>query len=263
MKPTPKIALFLAATCLAFFNSATAQVQTFHTQTGYTGSVQVFGTSGAAARKAQVFTDIESVAKLTYNFFAGSGGSPLGTTQSAQFTAKFGEWGGSNLVNTLVDFGTFTIPPNSNTGVGGWSSTLSETGESFSNFSQTFDFTDSALNLDPVFGFQTDPAKSYALLLTLTNGTASTNIGLGVNESDFYLGLDGDPLLFPNGYFGSPTSGQDYVFSQISIVPTAVPEASTVAAMIGGAFIAGLVGLRLRQRRQLAIAPAHNAPVAA
>jgi len=257
MKPSFRF-LSLAAASAALFTLASAQVQTLHTQTGYGGSVQTWtGNSGAASRKAQVFTSVEAVALLTYNFFAGSGGSPLGTTQSADFTAQFGEWNPltNNLSNVLVDFGSFTVPPNTSGGAEAWSTVLSETGGAFANWSQTFDFT-TQLGMDPVLGLVTDASKTYAMLLTITNYTSSTNIGLGVNDSDYYLGLDEAPLLFPNGYSGSPTSGTDYVFSQISIVPAPVPEASTVAAMIGAAFIAGLVGLRLRQRRQVAALPA-------
>lgn len=260
----PKLhSLPFAATLFAFLNPLMAQVQTLETQTGYGGSVQTWtGNSGAASRKAQVFTSVEAVSLLTYNFFAGTGGSPLGTTQAANFTAQFGEWNQAtnNLANVLVDFGAFTVPSNTAVGEEAWSSVLSETGESFANWSKTFDFT-TQLGLDPVLGLVTDASKSYAMLLTITNWTSSTNIGLGVNDSDYYLGLDNAPLLFPNGYFGNSLAGNDYVFSQISIVPAPVPEASTVAAMIGAAFIAGLVGLRIRQRRQVAALPA--APVAA
>ncbi len=262
MKPSSGLLLF-SAIFLALLNPVAGQVQTLETQTGYAGSVQVWtGNSGAASRKAQVFTDVEAVALLTYNFFAGTGGSPLGTTKAANFTAQFGEWNPAtnNLANVLVDFGSFTVPPNTSEGAEAWSSTLSETGESFANWSHSFDFT-ARVGLDPVLGLITDASKSYAMLLTITNWTTTTNIGLGVNESDFYRDLDGEALLFPNGYYGNPLSGNDYVFSQISIVPAPVPEASTVAAMIGAAFIAGLVGLRIRQRRQLAAPSA--APAAA
>jgi hypothetical protein len=85
-------------------------------------------------------------------------------------------------------------------------------------------------------------------LISNTSGS-TTPFGIGYSADSFAFGDAGIGL-------GSPI--QDYTFSQFVIVTTApVPESNTVAALIAAALVAGLVGFRLRQRRQqqLALAP--------
>ena len=83
----------------------------------------------------------------------------------------------------------------------------------------------------------------------LTNLTGSTNLGLGFNFSS----------SFSNG-IASPFNSGDWVFSNIALVPgnvnlSPVPESGTIAAITGAVLVAALVGFRLRQRRQLTLAP--------
>jgi len=129
-------------------------------------------------------------------------------------------------------------------------SELSITHQTFSNYSYTFDFTsisDSLINA--TYGYLTDSTKSYALMLTNTTGS-STNLGLGLNDSD----------TFAYGYKGTVGSGEDWVFSQIVVAPgnqdlVPVPESSTVASLVVGAMVFGLVGYRMNQRRRAAVTP--------
>lgn len=247
--------LFVAAASAAFVSSATAQVitvQNFQSQSGYGGSTTTFNDS---ATKTQVFTDVLAVTSLTYNFFAGSGGG--GATTGTTLAATFGEWNGSSIVNAL-DLGQFTIGA-SNTA--GWTNTLSYVNEAnqtvvtgnYLNASHTFDFTDGDLNLDPTYGFLSDPTKSYALTLSWISGDKNLALGANVNSSF----TNGYQTPFNPALLGASFNGYDYVFSQISVAPNPViPEASTVASILSACFVAGLVGYRLRQR-QLATATAH------
>lgn len=243
---TPRIhgvsLLAMLGTCLA---TSFGQVQTYETQTGYLGSVSTFGASGSSQTRGQVFTDVSSVASLTYNFFVGSATTSTETT----LTATFGRWNsGTNsfYAGTTVSFGTITVPPSDGAG---WTNALVDydgvNHGSYLNYSQTFDFAALASPLvDSTYGYLTDPNYEYALMLTNTTGVV-TNLGLGLSNDD----------IFSHGY-AKGSSDYDYVFSTISITPgdvsiPSIPESSTVAAMIAVAFVAGLAGFRLRQRRQL------------
>ena len=100
---------------------------------------------------------------------------------------------------------------------------------------------------DPTFGYMTSPSNTYALMLTNSGG--ASNLGLGLTNSN----------VFP---FGATNFGfNDWAFAQLVVAPTnPVPESSTVASVAAGLLVAGLVGYRLRQRRNQA---AEVAPLAA
>lgn len=246
MKTPAKILSLIAATCFALAAVSRAQIVTYQTetQTGYAGSVATFTSLGGTV--GETFTNVSAVTSMTYNFFAGAGNG--NTSTQTDLTAVFGQWDGSSFVGgTTVSFGTITIPPSTDSS---WSSTLDITGASFRNYSYTFDLTSISSSLVvPVYGYVTNPSDTYALLLTDTTG--GTNLGLGLNFSN--------PFTYGSAY---PLGGNsDYVFSQINVVPGSqavvpTPESGTVAALLGAALVAGLVGFRLRQRRQLALVPA-------
>ncbi len=197
---------------------------------------------------------------MTYSFFAGSGGNSVDT----QLEAVFGQWhNGSFVGGTTISFGTIVIP--ASTTPGEWQNVLTDydgvTHGSFLNYSQEFDLTSFSQSLpqlvDATYGYLTAPGLTYALMLTNTTGV---NTGLGLGQTN-----TGNLFTFGAAWDGEGLY-RDWTFAQISVVPEGydlppVPEASTVAAMIGAAFIAALVGLRIRQRRQLGALPA--APVAA
>lgn len=253
----PANLLKIAAISIAFVSSSLAQLVTYTTQPAYQGSVVTFAGGGTLG---QTFTDVYAVAYMTFNFFAGTGsGGTVNTT--TDLVATFGQWNGSGFVaGTTVDFGTISIPPSS-----AWTASLSNGQGTFPTYQVTFDLTDALVNspvadsvlaspvssssiLDPVWGYSTDPSYTYALMLTNSGG--ASNLGLGLTNFDAFQ------------YGATNFNFNDWTFAQIAVATTnPVPEASTVAAMIGAAFIAGLVGLRIRQRRQLAALPA--APAAA
>lgn len=246
MKTLTRI-LTLSATFVALIGSARAQLATYEqqyeTQTGYFGSSLTFSTFGGSM--AQTFSNVSAVSSMTYNFFNGTSSGP---TSAATLTATFGEWNGSGFVTgTTVDFGTISIPA-SNSGL--WSSSLSITGGSYANYSVTLDLTSLTSNLiNSTYGYLTSSTKTYALLLT--DSTAATdNLALGGNFSNnFTYGA-----AYPIG------GSADWVFSQIVVVPDTIqlvptPEAGTVASIAAAVLVAGLTSFRLRQRRQLALAP--------
>jgi hypothetical protein len=232
MKPTAVRFLFLSAIFVAFFGISRAQLVTSSTLPNWTGSVITFNPNQTLG---QTFTGVIALEQMTYSFFSASANSTAG-----DLAVTFGEWNGSALTSTL------------------YSSTIGVTSSSTWSNPLLFGARNTGITVDLSFTYenQLDPAKTYALLLTNQSGS-STDFGLGLVTSDAFAYGSAYP-------FGS---AMDWAFTQISVVPEGneipppVPEASTVAAMIGAAFIAGLVGLRLRQRRQLAALPV--APVAA
>lgn len=247
MKPLTKI-IFVAAILFALLSPARAQVQTYNTQPFYSGSTTTFS---AGVTLGQTFTNVLAVHSMTYNFFLGTGGA----TSAVNLTAVFGQWDSASasfIGGTTVDFGTIPIPASED-----WTETLNGV---YPTFEYNFDLTNPDLLveypslLDSVLGYETSASSVYALMLT--NEGAATNLALGQSNSP-------NAFTFGQAYQGGGPGDyfRDWTFSQINVVPAPVPEASTVAALLGAAFIAGLVGLRLRQRRQLTALPA--APAAA
>jgi hypothetical protein len=238
MKTFARKFLFLAAASAALSGLAHAQISTSST-TQYFGNstIQING----SATVGEVFTSINAISSFTYNFFsAGSASASL----SAQFAVYNGSGDPNQLSNwtTLVNFNSINIPGFTSPNAGGWS-TLTNGNGSYNTYAQTFNFG----------GFyETDSSLSYALLLT-NNSASTAGVSLGWN-------FDNTNTLFGNGSasvgFGP---NADYTFSNIvyvkagDVVPT--PEAGTMASIAGAALVAGLVGFRLRQRRQLALAP--------
>ena len=257
MKTLSKFRSFLAATAVAFALPLSAQIETFQSQTGYAGNAETFA---SLSTKTQVFTDVQAITSLTYNFFAGTGGG--GVTTGTVLSAAFGEWNGTAINPlTLVNLGTFSIGASgSGSTLGpGWTNQLSYqdatnqtvTTGAFLNTSYTFDFT--LLNdMNPTYGFVADPLVSYALTLTYVSGDANLALGANTNSTSF---LNGYQYPFNPSVFPAPFQNYDYVFSAISVVPGSnapiIPETSTVVSLLGALFVTALVGHRIRQRRQL------------
>lgn len=223
MKTLHKLLLLAAASCGALVSSSRAQLVTYETVSSYNGSGLAGFGSGTA--RFETFTNIEAISSLTYNFFK----SGVSSTTST-FNATFSEWTGASW-STVQNFGSFVVPDSSS-----WSSLTNGNG-TFATHAQTFNFGTLLV---------TDPLKTYGLILTNTG--AATNFGIGVVSNAFAYGSTG---IFE--------TNDDYTFSQIVVVPggnfvpvTPVPEPATVASMLGATLVAGLVGLRVRQRRQLA-----------
>lgn len=240
MKRTARLLTFFAATSLALVSSARAQLVTYETQTGYSGSALTFSSFGGVV--GQTFTNVSAVASMTYNFFAGSGNGNVSNATS--LSAVFGEWNGSSFVGgTSVSFGTISVPASTDNS---WTNNLSITNGAYRNFSYAFDLTTlSGPLINATYGYLTDSSKTYALILT--DQTGSTNLALGGNFSGAFAYGAAYPL-------GGAT---DMVFSQIVVAPgnqplVPVPEASTVASLATAALVAGLVIFRQRQRRVVA-----------
>jgi hypothetical protein len=229
-------------TLAALVGSASAQLQTFETQSAYRGSVITFIPGDT---RGEIFSNVSAVKSMTYNFFVGAGAS--GVSISSNFEATFGEWDSTNeafVAGTTVAFSTINVPASDS---GNWT-TLTNGSGSYSTFAQAFDLsTLSSELISPTFGYLTSSSKSYAMMLTL-NGSVAPNLGLGQsNNNAFAFGISSDNPL------------RDWTFSQIVVAPgdqqlVPVPESSTVALAATGALVAGLVGFRVRQRRRAAAA---------
>jgi hypothetical protein len=229
-------------TLAALVGSASAQLQTFETQSAYRGSVITFIPGDT---RGEIFSNVSAVKSMTYNFFVGAGAS--GVSSSSNFEATFGEWDSTNeafVAGTTVAFSTINVPASDS---GNWT-TLTNGSGSYSTFAQAFDLsTLSSELISPTFGYLTSSSKSYAMMLTL-NGSVAPNLGLGQsNNNAFAFGISSDNPL------------RDWTFSQIVVAPgdqqlVPVPESSTVALAATGALVAGLIGFRVRQRRRAAAA---------
>jgi len=236
MKTFARKFLFLAAASAALSGSALAQVSTFSTTQFYTNNTSNIAGS---ATVGEVFTSINAISSFTYNFFTSA--NNVSSSLSAQWAVYNGAGSMDSLSNwtTLVNFGTINIPGFTTAGQDGWSQL-----GSYNTFEQNFNFG----------GFYpTDSSLTYALLLT-NNSASSAGVSLGYSGDTFSNGSAAVGFSLPG--LGSYA---DYTFSNIvyvkagDVVPT--PEAGTMASIAGAALIAGLVGFRLRQRRQLALAP--------
>lgn len=233
MKLSAPLLLVLAASAFASLGSAQVITNT-SSHSGYIGSSINFGSGGTLY---QTFTNVSAVQSMTFNFFTTS------STTGDSFSATFGEWNGSTLVGgTTVSFTNFTVPAS-----GTWTN---QTVGTFNGptYQQLLDLTTlTNPNVNGTFGYLTDSSKTYAMVLT-NLGSGST-VGLGLNTSN--------PFSFGGSNFGPA----DWVFSQMAVyegnqtlVP--IPETSTVAAIAGAVLVAGLVIVRTRQRRLLALAGA-------
>jgi Putative N-acetylmannosamine-6-phosphate epimerase len=234
MNSFAKVGLLFAASALAFSSVGRAQLQTYETQTAYQGSMFTF----YGQPLGQTFTNVSAVAKMTYNFFAGAGGVDV----DSQITAVFGEWSGGAFVDgTTVTFDPIVVPA-----VGSDWTTFTNSYGTFTTYAYEFDLTSFSNNslIHSEFGYLTDASKTYALMLTPSVGSA-VNLSLGLTNTNAFA-------------YGATNIGfNDWVFAQIVVAPghqdlVPVPESSTVAAMAAAALVAGLVGVRLRQRRSAA-----------
>lgn len=216
--------LFVSAV-FAVAGSARAQVVTYETISQWSGSVITL-TSGQSY--AQTFSNVLQVESMTYKFASYNNTSSSATT----FSAAFVEWNvGSNTAGALVqNLGTINLPP-SNT----WTefTTFTVDGEDTNIFTYELPITLNAI---------TSASTTYALVLTANQ--QRNNLGFTLTNNN----------AFNHGH-AVGYSAFDWGFSQIAVEPAPIPEASTVVSLMGVCFAAGLVGLRLRQRRQLAAAP--------
>lgn len=252
MKTHTKI-LVLAATCFAFLSISRAQIVTYQTVSNYSGTsnysiasdptpLQQSNTAG------QTFTNLYGISSLTYNFFGAPG---VNTTLTAVF-AKWNSGDQADPTNYSVvhNFGTFTVNQYTGVNQNGWSQITNGNG-TFNTFAQQFSFSNLAEDVNVLTTwFETSPTATYALLLTNTTGS-TTPFGLGFAANSFSYGA---------ARVGVDSGSQDYTFSQIAVVTTnPVPESSTVAAILGCLLVAALVVFRIRQQRQLALAPVPTA----
>jgi len=239
MKTPAKIISLLAATCFAFVSLSKAQLQTYQTvqpvdpSSGYSGSVLAFN-GGSRATQGEVFTNVLAIDSMTYNFFT------TGTSSAAQLSATFGQWNPitHTFVGTTLNLGTINVPASTS-----WAPLVIGI-NTYNTFTASFDITTANSGL-----YTTNPSLDYALMLTqITPGNLNFGVGLTNAESDFAYGF---------GSFGTGVpAGADFTFAQIVVTPNpTIPEPSTVASILAGVLVAGLVGFRLRQRRQLALAP--------
>lgn len=229
MNTSAKTISLLAATLLAFLVPAKAQLQTYETVSAWEGSNFTFS---AGATRGQTFSNLFAVKSMTYNFFT------TGTAAATNLTAIFGQWNGSSFIGgTTVSFGTITIPASTDTVAWQTLNTTYGTTNNIKTATYTFDLaTISSVLIDSTFGYFTNPSNTYALMLT--NSGAASNLGLGLTNSDVFA-------------FGATNFGfNDWAFAQLVVAPTnPVPESSTVASVAAGLLVAGLVGYRVRQRR--------------
>jgi hypothetical protein len=232
--------LALAALLSAFVVSVRAQtITTFETFSDWSGS----GYTLTANRiYAQTFTSISAMQQMVYKFTSSNPASGSGMSVDV----KLVEWNPNALtaaasVGAIVhNFGSQSITaPNT------WTETL---GAGMIGFDLT-------LNLVPTYGvtgITLDPTKTYAMMMVSASGTpGGSGIGLAFTNDDSFA--FGTAARQSTATAMNQDLGYDWGFTQT--VVTVVPESSTIAAIAGALLVAGLVALRLRQRRQQALVP--------
>jgi hypothetical protein len=230
----------LAALLSAFVVSVRAQTITnIETFSDWSGS----GYTITANRiYAQTFTSVSAMQQMLYKFTSSNASS----SSSMALEVKLVEWNPNALTAaasfgaTVHDFGTQTITaPNS------WTESL---GSGMIGY-------DLKLDLVPTYGatgITLDPSKTYAMMMISTTGTPSgSGIGLAFTNDDSFA--FGTAARQSTATAMNQDLGYDWGFTQT--VVTVVPESSTIAAIAGALLVAGLVALRLRQRRQQALVP--------
>lgn len=232
-------ALALVAFLATFVVAAHAQtITTFETFSDWSGSNYTFTANRVYA---QTFTSISAMQQMTYKFSTTNAGATSGIT----INAKLVEWNTAAVTAaaavgaTVHDFGSMAIAaPNT------WTETLSP---GIVGYDVQFDFVPGY----GVTGIGLDPSKTYALMLVSPTGTGTTGIGLTFSNDDSFA--FGTAARQSGATAMTQDMGFDWGFTQTTV--TVVPESSTVAAIAGALLVAGLVGFRLRQRRQQALVP--------
>lgn len=227
MKNYAKTLLLVAATCFALVSTSKAQLVTLETISNWTGSVYTFTANRAYA---QTFTGVTEVQSMTYRFASTS------TSEAAlNITANFVTWNNTSNINTATgstvqSVGSITIPASST-----WN---------FDPVRHTYYF-DYQIVLDQV----TNANQTYAMVLQ-----SSVDSGIGISFTNDDAFAYGEATRQNSSGGGLSYFGSDWGFSQLVVAPyvAPTPEAGTMAGIAGAVLVAGLVGFRLRQRRQLA-----------
>ena len=230
MRTILRLPILLAAICVAFATSASAQLVTVSTLPTWTGSTT---TLDAGQVYGETFDNLLAVKTVTYRFVTSST-TPISPTTIG---ASFVEWNNAGAAtSTLINFGSIVIPSSSDAS---WGTTTVG-----STIFKTYDYSFS-VDLNTL-----DASTTYALLFT---PTSSTGLAFGLNNfgaaSNF---ADGHAII--SGFDQTP---QDWAFQNVIYVPDGnfvpVPETSTVAVIFSAVLVAGLAAFRVRQRRQMAL----------
>lgn len=223
--------------------TASAQIiTTFETISSYSGSDISF-LSGKAL--TQTFTNVKYIQSMTYRFVRTSGAS------STTLQYYFVEWDTiNNKAGTGIQGGTISVPPLS-------SFTTYTYGIDLNEYSG-YDFT---FNLN----YTANATKTYAMILWSPTNASAVKLqqidgadAFPYGTSYFATGISGTSggsgltQLQTNTSTPYVPAGTDWGFSQIAVELGPVPEPATAAAGLGALLVAGLVALRMMQRRRAA-----------
>lgn len=234
MLSLPRSLLVLTITLAALTSAGRAQVLTADTLSSTAAASQFYVSSGSAM--TQTFSDISSIESLTFRMLADTSNT-FGVSTVDYY---FSEWDSDSSLatGTAIAEGTANVDASS-----AW---LAVTYGSTS-----YNYSDVSLDLSSV-ATGLDPAKTYAI--SFFNASGGSSYGLGRLDTSEYLGggiffatgvTSGADLKIQSEINDSP---QGLLFSAESLSP--VPESGTTAVLFAGMFVMGLVGWRLRQRRQ-------------
>ncbi|MFI5356958.1 MAG: hypothetical protein ACHQ4G_06470 [Opitutales bacterium] len=200
---------------------------------------------GANTAITQTFSGFDSINTLTFQFLAADTLQPAST-----LAVYFSAWDTTNNVAT-TEIGVATLNLSASSA---WT-----TDSAYYNYNASLDLSSVASGLDP--------AQTYALTIVGDPSGASASINLAGNSGSYTTGSSGGAFSTSGvGTFSDLASNTasplitDIAFTADSSTPafdavlSAVPEASTVTVLFAALFVSGLVFLRVRQRRQLALA---------
>jgi hypothetical protein len=230
--------LFMLTIAVAALSSAVhAQVLTADTR-GSSGDGSYTGIGGGYAT-TQTFTDITEIDLLTFRLLAQS--DHVFAASTVDYYLSAWDSGTGKATGAALATGTLNIAD-----ISSW--------QAITYGANSFNYLDVGLDLSSVATGLT-PAETYAI--SFYGSTAGTLYGAGsINNPAAYA--DGGAFT-SYGPFNSGTDLQtigqtdasatyDTLFAAGSL--SAVPETGTTAVLFAGVFVMGLVGWRLRQRRQ-------------
>ncbi len=221
-------------------------ITSFETLSDYQGSDISFSTGRALT---QTFTNAVYIQSMTYRFVRTSG------TGSVNLNYYFAEWDTlTNKATNLISSGSISVPP-----------LASFTTYTYNDGIDDIDYSgyDYQFNLN----YASNASTTYAMILVGGAGSTSVKLQLIDGSDNFPYGgayrTDGITsfanLTTTAGSAYNPI-GTDWGFSQIQVQLAAVPEPATAMLALGLFIVAGLVGLRLHQRRRTqALMPLQNA----
>ncbi|QYM77766.1 PEP-CTERM sorting domain-containing protein [Horticoccus luteus] len=251
----------VASLCSALIGAARGQVLTGDTMQGT--DLLATGYAGALANDialTQTFSGISGIDTITFRFLSAGVNSISFGPGTVDYV--FGEWsnatGATSTLQSSIASGQASLADASSwTSVPTLTSPLTDYGFNVARyFDVTFDLSNYVLDSSRVYGL-----TFFGNGFSAANGIALEKSLYGPGSPDYYAGGTAY-ALYSSGYsagqnlgtlaaISGDEQGTDFAFTASAISP--VPESSTMAVMLAGLFVAGLVIVRRRRQATVGV----------